>query len=69
MQDEDGDVFLSSQSVDGRGTSISGCCAYDRQVVTVFAGLALVAADEEIFEEVTEKLEGDVFECECRAVE
>lgn len=52
-QDEDRDIFLASQSVDGGRASISAGGANDGEVVPVLANLALIFPSKEVFEEVS----------------
>lgn len=68
-EDEHGDILLATQTIDSSRTSITRSCADDGQVVTVLASLARVLAHEEVFEEVTQTLKGDVLESEGWAVE
>lgn len=68
-KNEHGDILLAAQAIDSSRTSITGGSANNGQVVTVLASLALVLAHEEVFEEVTQTLEGDVLESESRAVD
>lgn len=56
VHDEDGDILLSSQSVDGSRASVSAGCADDRQVFPIPPALAFIPADEEVFEEVAQEL-------------
>lgn len=68
-KDEHRDILLATETIDSGRTSITGGCADDGQVVTVLASLSLVLAHKEVFEEVTQTLEGDVLESERWAVE
>lgn len=67
--DEDGDILLSAQTIDGGRTSIATCSTNDSQMFPIAALLALVLAHEEVFEQVAEKLQGNIFEGKCRPVE
>ena len=56
VHDKDGHILLSAQTVDGCRTGITTCCANDRQMLPVAAGLALILADEEVLEQVAQEL-------------
>ena len=68
-KDEHRDILLAAETIDSGRTSITGGCADNGQVVAVLASLSLVLAHKEVFEEVTQALEGDVLERERWAVE
>lgn len=68
-KDENRDILLTAQPIDSSRASISRGGANNGQMVTVLASLALVLAHKEVFEEVTQTLEGNVLEGESWAVE
>jgi len=68
--DEDGDVFLSSQSIYRRTACITTRSTNNRQMLPILAVLCLasVLADQEVFEQIAQKLKSHIFEGECGAV-
>lgn len=69
VHDEDRDVLLAAQTVDGSRTSISTGSTNNGQVLSVGALLALVHAHKEVLEQVANKLKCDILESECGTVE
>lgn len=69
VHDEDRDILLAAQTVDGSRASITTCCANDCQVFPVATRLVLIPAYEEVLEEVAKELKSNVLEGKCRAVE
>jgi hypothetical protein len=54
VQDEDGDILLAAQTVDGGGAGVATCRTNDSEMMPVLACLTLIAPHEEILEEVSE---------------
>lgn len=69
VQDENGDILLAAQTVDGGGTGVATCRTNDSEMMPVLSGLALIAPHEEVLKEVSEQLQRDILKCPCRAVE
>ena len=68
--DEDADVFLATETVNGGTARVAARGTDDGQVVSMVAGLELrVLSNKEELKQVTEELESDVFERKGRAVE
>ena len=71
VHDEHADVFLASQTINSSRASVTTGRANDSQVFPLLAGLilALVPADEEVLEKVTQELQSNILESKSRAVE
>lgn len=69
MQDEDRDILLAAQTVDGSRSSISTRSSDNSKMMPILAGLALVPPHQEVLEQVAKQLQGDILECERGAVE
>lgn len=70
VHDEYADILLATQTVDGGRASVTAGGTNNSQVFSVFAlALALVSANEEVLEQVTQELQGDIFESEGRTME
>ena len=69
VHDEDGNILLTAQAVDGGGTGVTTGSTNDSQVLSVSALLALVHAYEEVLEKVADELESDILESERGTVE
>lgn len=68
-QNEHRNILLATETIDSGRASITRGSADNSQVVTILASLSLVLAHEEVFEEISQTLEGDVLEGESWAVE
>ena len=68
MHDEDTDILLPAQAIDGGRSSVTTGCANDGQVFPVGAVLALVPAHEKVLKQVTEKLQRHVLERKSRTM-
>ena len=68
VQDEDGDILLAAQTVDGSGSGVATGGTDNSEVMPVLSGLACIAPHEEVFEEVSEQLKGNVLERICGAM-
>jgi hypothetical protein len=53
---KDRDILLPAEAVDGGRTSITTCCADDSQVLPTSSSLALVPANQEVLEQIAQKL-------------
>lgn len=71
VHNEHADVLLASQTVNSRRTSVTTGRADNSQVFPFLARLilALVPANEEVLEQVTQELKSNILESESRAVE
>lgn len=70
VHDENADILLAAQTVDGRRASVTTGGANHGQVFPIIAlSLALVAANEEVLEQIPQKLQSNILEGESRAVE
>lgn len=71
VHNEHADVLLASQTVDSRRTSVTTGRADNSQVFPFLARLilALIPANEEVLEQVTQELKSNILESESRAVE
>ena len=71
VHDEHADILLAAQTVNSCGASVTTGCADNSQVFPVLARLilALVPANEEVLEEVSQKLEGNILKSKGWAVE
>ena len=71
VHDEDADILLATETVNGRRASVTAGRANNSQVFPLLARLilALVSTDEEVLEEVAQELQGNILESKGRAVE
>lgn len=70
MQNEDADILLSSQSVNGSRSSISRSGSNDSQMMSLLTLLdVLVLPGQEVLEEVSDELQSNILEGEGRTVE
>lgn len=53
VKDEDRNILLPPQAINGSRSSVATCCANYCEMVSVFTGLALIPPDEEVFKEVS----------------
>lgn len=54
--DEDGDILLAAQTIDGCRASITTCRTDNSQMFPIASSLVLISADEEVLEEVAQEL-------------
>lgn len=71
VHDKDADILLPPQSVDGRATSVTTRSTNDRQMLPtlVILRLVLIAPDEEVLKQVSQKLQRNILESKRRAME
>ena len=69
MHDEDTDILLSTQSIDGGRSSITTRCTNDGKMFSTRFILALVPSYEKVFEEIAQELQCHVLERERWPVE
>lgn len=68
VHDEDGDILLSSQAVNGRGSRITAGRADDSQMVSVVFS-PLVPPHKKVFEQIPQELQSNILESKSWAVE
>lgn len=69
VHDEDADVLLASETVDGRRAGISTRRPNDGQMLSALSLFALVPPHQKVLKQVPHKLEGHIFESKRRPVE
>src|SRR5690606_1304834 len=70
MENENTDILLSSQTVDGGTAGVSTGGSNDGQMMSLLTFLYIfVLSSQEVLEEISNKLKGDILEGESRAVE
>lgn len=71
VHNEHADVFLASETIDSSRAGVTTGRTHNSQVFPLLARfiLALVPANKEVLEQVTQELQGNILESESRAVE
>lgn len=69
VHDEDGNILLSTKTIDGGGTRVTAGGTDDGQVVSISPRLALVLSDQEVLEQITEELQSNILKGKSRTVE
>ena len=69
MKNEDRDILLPSQAVDSSRSGVATGRANYSEMMPFFPDLARIPPDKEVFEQVPQELQRNIFECVCRSVE
>lgn len=68
VENENRDILLSAQAVDGSRSSVATGRANHSEMVPFLPNLSIIPSNEEIFKQISQKLQRNIFECVCGAV-